>query len=237
MYQTNTRHVYTCLNNSVNSSPFSPFFPIFQFFYIYYSFFTFWTCFDLPLTIMMQFDTIVSILVKHDVICFKLGKRHKLFAENSDVVIPWTALASWQSKRKNCQKKLLFGTSGNSGGDRGYRGVPKSIPRGIGGWRTAGNIRFPGFSMASLFVDPWGIFLAKWKWFDPKVPPWIGCLFYYTNVKHFNLLYQVFRKKVTNCKTPLCLVNVAVRCRRRARRTDVGVAHCSYTVEAHYVQT
>jgi hypothetical protein len=27
---------------------------------------------------MMQFDTIVSIRVKHDVICFKLGKRHKL---------------------------------------------------------------------------------------------------------------------------------------------------------------
>jgi hypothetical protein len=54
-------------------------------------------------------------------------------AENSDIGIPWTALASSQSKRKNCQKKLLFGTSGNSGGDRGYRGVPKSIPRGIGG--------------------------------------------------------------------------------------------------------
>jgi hypothetical protein len=51
------------------------------------------------LTIMMEFDTIVSILVKHDVICFKLGKRHKLCCcFLSDVVIPWTALASSQSK-------------------------------------------------------------------------------------------------------------------------------------------
>ena len=48
---------------------------------------------------MTQFDTIVSILVKHDVICLKLGKRHILMSDESDdVVIPWTALTSSQSK-------------------------------------------------------------------------------------------------------------------------------------------
>ena len=44
-------------------------------------------------------------------------------------------------------------------------------------------------------------------------------------------------KKGYKLQTPLCLANVAVRCRRRARRTAFGVAHCSDTVEAHYVQT
>ena len=48
---------------------------------------------------MMRFDAIVSIHVRHDVICFKLGKC--LDVAESDRVIPWTALASSQSKSIN----------------------------------------------------------------------------------------------------------------------------------------
>ena len=47
---------------------------------------------------MMRFDTIVSFHVRHDVICFKLGK---CLDGKSDRVIPWTALSSSQSKMKN----------------------------------------------------------------------------------------------------------------------------------------
>ena len=59
---------------------------------------------------MMRFDAIVSFHVRHDVICFKLGKCLDVFL--SDVVIPWTALANSQSKkgqpvRVSFGKKLL----------------------------------------------------------------------------------------------------------------------------------
>ena len=49
---------------------------------------------------MMRFDAIVSFHVRHDVICFKLGKC--LDVPDSDVVIPWTALTSSQSKTALC---------------------------------------------------------------------------------------------------------------------------------------
>ena len=41
---------------------------------------------------MMRFDIIVSILIKPDVFCFKMGEC------NNAVVIPWTELTSSQSK-------------------------------------------------------------------------------------------------------------------------------------------
>ena len=47
---------------------------------------------------MMRFDAIVSIHIRHDVICFKLGKAYKMSDDESDVVIPWIALASSRSK-------------------------------------------------------------------------------------------------------------------------------------------
>ena len=52
---------------------------------------------------MMWFDTIVSFHVRHDVICFKLGKC--LDGEGGNLVIPWTALASSQSKKLNLARK------------------------------------------------------------------------------------------------------------------------------------
>ena len=61
----------------------------------------------------MRFDTIVSIHVRHDVIRFKLGKcLTKCPWFLSDVVIPWTALASSQSKKMlsvNEKKNLARG--------------------------------------------------------------------------------------------------------------------------------
>ena len=70
----NTIQVYTCLDYPLLAFPTI----FFTFFYFFHSFFTFWICFDLSLFIMMQFDTIVSFLVRHDVICLKLGKCHRL---------------------------------------------------------------------------------------------------------------------------------------------------------------
>ncbi len=55
---------------------------------------------------MMRFDAIVSIHVRHDVICFKLGKC--LDVAESDRVIPWTALAISQSKKNWLAKKKFY---------------------------------------------------------------------------------------------------------------------------------
>ena len=50
---------------------------------------------------MMRFDTIVSFHVRHDVICFKSGKcLVGEEEEESDVVIPWTALRARSQKAK-----------------------------------------------------------------------------------------------------------------------------------------
>ena len=52
--------------------------------------FPFWTCFNL----MMRFDTIVSFHVRHDVICFKLGK--------------WLDVWKWQSNSLDGVGKLAI---------------------------------------------------------------------------------------------------------------------------------
>ena len=56
----------------------------------------------------MWFDTIVSIHVRHDIICFKLGKcLTKCPWFLSDRVIPWIALASSRSK-KRCSWNIFW---------------------------------------------------------------------------------------------------------------------------------
>ena len=71
-------------------------------FFLFSSFFSFWTCSNLSKTFMMRFDAIVSIHVRHDVICLKLGKCH----------IP--CLKKWRSNSLDCVGKLAVKNPVNS---------------------------------------------------------------------------------------------------------------------------
>ena len=59
----------------------------------------------------------------------------------------------FNKKKKKCQESCFSGTSGNSGGD----GEANSIPRGMGSWKTAGDLgeRVPS-----------GIPSYHWVWFQ-----------------------------------------------------------------------
>ena len=103
-----------------------PFLSASLFLFFSYFFFPIWNMFKLVLN-PMRFDTIISIHVRHDVICFKLGKcLTKCPWFLSDIVIPWTALASSQSKKTTTLTKTFL-TASSQRSPRNYYVTFKDI--------------------------------------------------------------------------------------------------------------